>query len=263
MLKEMYAAEDVRVYCKELASQLQEISATEDVQRSWLELLDRLALLEAIKPNERGWQHERALLLVRSPDTDPRELRSISSGLLRSFSWQAGGHFANEWVGEDDGVDFGLESAYWPPVPDGDQQTTGLAAGCVRGPSGLRPDLDVIVIEGPCAVRLAKLHEGTHLLISEDGRLHVYQVIAIPIAPGETVEQVLQSCLVRDETCREALSRDDSAGSVAGPFAWQCVVSLVDKSSGLDLDFRYERTVPGGWDRISRLLALPLELQDR
>ena len=59
---------------------------------------------------------------------------------------------------------------------------------------------------------------------------------------------------------KKHLSRGESA-AVAGPFAWQRVVSLVDKSSGLDLDFRYERTVPGGWDRISRLLALPPEFR--
>ncbi len=260
VLKELYAAEDVRQYCQELMVQLQRLAPAE-ILGVWLELLDRLALLEAIKPEERGWPHERTLLIVRSPGGDPGERKRFMSRVTDSLSWRSGDWQMARTITRDDGMSFGLEWSAWPPHPvdqsiDGESAIDGLPA-----PAALPPDLQLAVLEGPSAQRLARLHEGTHLVVACDGRFFVYQVMAFPLRDAESVDEVLERFLTRDVIHRATPAGPEEMG-VAGSYVCQPVVTMEDESSGLCLDFRYERAIPGGWVSLSRLLSVPPELQD-
>jgi hypothetical protein len=159
------------------------------------------------------------------------------------------------------GVEFGLECAQWLPVSSADQPPREEDLCCILGPSGARHDVDAVVLEGCHASQLTQLQQGTHLAVTPDGRLHAYQVITATLTPAQSAERALHECLVHDESSRDSLgSAQTRTGS--GPFSWQPAVSLADASTGLDIDFRYERALAAGWDRLSRLLPLPPEFQD-
>jgi hypothetical protein len=262
VLKELCAAEDIREFCGELAAERRPSASLENLAGDWLELLDRLALLEALKPDQEGWCRQRVLLLIRCPDTEPRARRDFTRRLLRDFSWRAGTRAMNDSQTDDfDGVEFGLECAQWLPVSSADQPPREEDLCCIQGPSGARHDVDAVVLEGCHASQLTQLQQGTHLSVTPDGRLHAYQVITATLTPAQSAERALHECLVHDESSRDSLgSAQTRTGS--GPFSWQPAVSLADASTGLDIDFRYERALAAGWDRLSRLLPLPPEFQD-
>ncbi|MFO7907221.1 MAG: AAA family ATPase [Pirellulaceae bacterium] len=265
LLKELYSAEDVCEFLKDLSEELGQTRPKTEVERRAAELMDRLALLHAVAPEDSGWKRERALLLVRSVNSTLEERSAFACDLLGDFSRQ----------------DFGLQDIDWMTgCPFVDESVDGTAAGNVESGSDVsndapatrqpvgsgaareRADVRVILLEGYRAARLAPLHGGTHLHVSQDGDLIVYQVVAFPLGESDSVREVVDELRLRDEQCRDGAASNDAA-SRCGPFTWQPAVTLADSFRRLRIDFRFDRASDEGWFRLSRLLPLPPELEDR
>jgi hypothetical protein len=253
LLKEFYSAEDVSEFCREIADQLQRPSPEDSVDHSILELLDRLALLNALVPDQDNWADERVVLFVRSPHSSRDQRRSFTRRLLQDFSWSTSTPSTEARSDADAARVFGLEATRLPTVMD---STTSRNSGTPAIASEARDDVDAVLLEGYRASRLALLQEGTHLTVSDDGSMVVYQVLGFPLAAGDHPDEIARNVLIRDEQCRDA-SVPRECDRDSGPFAWQPVVTFSHPRRELDIDFRYDRASDGGWGRLSRLLPLP------
>jgi len=252
-LKELYSAEDVNEFCREIAEEVRPSSSVEEMQLAWLELLDRLALLNALVPDDNGWAGDRVLLLVRSPNATPDRRPAFTRSLLGYFSWTTGPQSSEDASHGGVAGGYGLESSHRTVVSSG---TSAVEQAVIASRASSPEDIDVVVVEGYRAARLVQLHNGTHLQTARDGRMKVYQVVALPLGVGDREDEVVRDVLARDERWRNAGGPGDCETN-SGPFAWKPVVTFSDSSRQLDIDFRYDRASDGGWDRLSRLLPLP------
>ena len=119
--------------------------------------------------------------------------------------------------------------------------------------------LDVILFEGYRVHELMLLHQGTHLVVSKDGRLQPVKIVVLPLQQDEDAGDALLRTFQQHEDCQETLQRGETAG-IEDPFQWRPVLTLRQEGEYGGVDFRIGG--PVGYLSISELLPLPPELQD-
>ena len=263
LLEELYAAQDVFEYIDGLRAALDAsapCATSADVTRRLASELDRLALWNALCPDEQGWQWERVLALVRGVDKEAAlQVADLGHRLAATVVFDTD-------TPQYPGFEFGLEGKRWTPHgvaqdnngPLNDQRPGWLqwvADPDLRAAYGARHHLDAMLFEGHRAVRLLQVMEGTHLFVTQDGRLVPLQVVVLPLVQDESPEQRLLDCLAEHDRAQEAMACGETSAK-PDPFAWRPVVTFYPGATMAPICFRSG----SGSSRPGALFPLPPEL---
>jgi hypothetical protein len=262
ILKEIFAAQDIQDYLRDLASAAETEVEYPGSATGVDELFDRLALAEMLAPTEDGWSRERALVLIRSIGDFPFCRTHTARSICRSVNF--GADWESRW--QEYAVEFGLQAVWFPRWPVERRNTDYFDSISTTWPEQI-PDeaareryrsrffIDVVIIEGHRAGQFARLHEGTHLFALGDGRLQPVQVVVSPLAEGRSFGDLL-GAILEQHLRREERDR----GGPLDPFQWRPVVGLYSESGSLITDFRTGRLANHWPWNVGAALPLPAEL---
>jgi hypothetical protein len=246
LMREICAVQDIHQFVKDLGAS-PTTQATRDASVQALHrLLEQLALLEAMTPGERGWTWDRALLLVRSLSDAPQAVRNLRRHFQRSLCLGA----SNTTARKEADTELGLHAKEFP-WPE------AIADPSLRAARRAEFHLEALECEGHHIERFAQLHEGTHLVVCDDGKILPLQAVVLPLADGHDAGDAIVACL---ETHRAAVA-EGRLGEGSDPFRWQPVVGLYDQRGGLIADLRTGLRAPRGGNlppAAALLAALPL-----
>ncbi|MGE0132836.1 MAG: AAA family ATPase [Blastocatellales bacterium] len=239
VLKQLFAAEDIHAYLRELASQTKH--EDHSLKKQLTDAVRETALLALLAPNERedeAEDHEdRALILLRSHVANYAVYRDwLKKSYEELFSAQ-----------------FGLE-------------TKSLTAAHKLF---LRLD-DWLLARGAGASQLAGAEQGTHLYFDEHETIVPVQVMVFPLRPGARTREAIREEIrerrrwIEKLTTNEASVNDD-------PHPLGPVIRIYDQASGqtkTTVDLRSGLTIPRFpvmddlRSFLSSSLELPAELQN-
>lgn len=233
ILKQLFAAEDIHAYLRELASQIKH--EDHSLKKQLADAVRETALLEMLAPNERedetGDDEDRALILLRSHVANYAVYRDW---LKKSYE-------------ELFGAQFGME----------------MKSLTADHKLFLRLD-DWLLARGAGASRLAGTEQGTHLYFDENETLAPVQVVVFPLRPGARPREA-----VREETRErrrwiEKLMLNE-AGVNDDPHPLGPVIRIYDQAGGqtkATVDLRSGITIPRfpAMDDLRAFLASSLEL---
>jgi hypothetical protein len=221
-LAEVAAAEDMRLYLKELAAH--SLPAADDLDEELTEVLRQMALLKVMAEAPADGSSERALLYLTTLD----EARNFWPAFL--FNWYLN-LFGNR---------------------------VGLTAEGVR--LAPPPERLLILLSGPHAVALARMEEGTHLFYPAHENLVPVQVAVLPLQEGENPAARFTTFQNDRRAWLHRLAEGNAALEI-NPLALRPVLRIYD-SQGPTVDLRTGLLTPklpdGDVLRNFVLAALPL-----
>ncbi len=206
-LGELAAAQDIHAYIKELASNT---STTVDQRDEDLaQVVREVALLEAMAGDPGEPPVERVLVFCQA--LQPDLLQARESALCQ------------------------LYARCFPKLG-------GLETRCYSDAAGTLSRASRLLIEGPHALRLAQIEEGTHLFCPAHGSVVPVVGRVLPLAPGVSPETALESYWDRRRDWLGALA-EEKASVDDDPFPLLPVLRIVD-ARGTVLDLRTNSTAP-------------------
>jgi hypothetical protein len=276
LLKALYTAQDLVEFVRQLAAE----NAAESVKRKTEDrietLLEQLAIAELFSPCESGWPRERVLALIRHLSG----LRSGVSGLTKRLMHKFRFFFAEDINQIDFVAEFGLDATLWRGTKSPEWSSTGPNIGqparteeplwwdlitddVVRTAYCHRYFLELIMFEGPCAHRLLQPEQGTHLVVTPDGRIEPIQLLVLPLGAEGSVEHSLVDCLAEHERCRHA-ARSRQSDANADPLGWKPTVAIYRLNQGDHIEMVADlraglQSSRGDLGRPAILLPLPPE----
>jgi ATP-dependent Clp protease ATP-binding subunit ClpC len=253
VLKEIYTAQDVLEYVRELADTTDKQARSErpDIAR-YRRLLDRLALADAFAPGPNAWPSERALLLIRGIGDSDEARESVADHLCAKYST-----ICADSETESSGVEFGLECTHWKPSRRRMEDRIWWEEIHDAAVPPDRYRFNVLLVEGYKAQALLRYESGTHLCVCAEGRLDPVQAVVVPVPEGQSPWGVLLDVIRRYEQPRETAG---SADATDDPFNWRPTISL-HVLGGKVTDLQSGAVCWPGGDLMASL-PLPPELRD-
>jgi len=233
ILKQLFAAEDIHAYLREMASQMNR--EDHSLRQRLADAVREAALIAMLAPgaeeDESEEEEDRALILLRSHVANYAIYRDwLKKSYLELFSAQ-----------------FGLE-------------TRSLTADHKLF---LRLD-DWLLARGKGAARLAEGEQGTHLYFDEDEVIVPVQVVVFPLRPGAGPREAIAEVILERRRWIERLAMDE-AGVNDDPYPLGPVIRIYDQCDGqtkTTVDLRSGMTAPRfpTMDDLRAFLSASLEL---
>jgi ATP-dependent Clp protease ATP-binding subunit ClpA len=236
VLKQLFAAEDIHAYLREMASQIRH--EDHSLKKQLADAVRETALLAMLAREDGGDDEDRALILLRSHVANYAIYREwLKKSYEELFSAQ-----------------FGLE-------------TKSLTKDHKLF---LRLD-DWLLARGACASRLAVAEQGTHLYFDENEVIAPVQVVVFPLRPGARPREAMREEIRERKRWIERLVMNEASAN-DDPHPLGPVIRIYDQSAGqirTTVDLRSGITIPRfpAMDDLraflSSSLELPAELQDQ
>jgi ATP-dependent Clp protease ATP-binding subunit ClpA len=233
VLKQIFAAEDIHAYLREMASQTKREDS--ELREQLADAVYEAAMMEMLAQNEREESEHRALILLRSHNTKSADDRDR---LKRSYR-------------ELFTAQFGLEAK--PLTADRNFHR--------------RAD-DWLLLSGRNALRLARTEMGTHLYFDQFERMGIVQVIVFPLEVGVMPRTAIAGQIRSRKRWIEKLAQNEARAD-DDPHPLDPVIRIYSESASqrTTVDLRSGMTVPRypTMDDFRAFLAssleLPVELQ--
>ncbi|MDA1013324.1 MAG: AAA family ATPase [Planctomycetota bacterium] len=231
IMREMYAADDVRTYLNELVENAPDRSGT-----AWDWLAQRLALVDSLLPDEDGWHDETLSVLIRPLQGSDANTFDLTHALLDAPSIR--------FEAEQEDIDCACleyERVLHSDVQIGEKQRPLVSQPtCVRL---AELNCALIRIEGLRASRMYSREAGTHLIVLDSGRMIPVQVVVLVVSEDRSFEDVVA----------QALPNSTDHFAVDSPFAIKPVVRISQQLSA----------APELWTTIDLATGISIETKRR
>jgi len=213
VMQDVFAAEDIRRYFSDLVEDASRHGTNDEFEQTLRQLLDQLAYLEALAPGDDGWQNQRCLVIFRT-GCQVNEESHLNFALRRNSAFAQLIDFGGDGDSRNIMTVGPTGSFLTSPVSKVDGRCTVSTASVVEDEAFKlacqRLRAHVMELEGLSAYRLAMLEQGTHLQASPAGHFSPFQIIIVPLEPGEDAAAKL---IHFEAGCSEASRMEEETGN--------------------------------------------------